>query len=105
METTRRRKLMDIVDLSRDMLNTARDSEWEKVAELEARRKQFVMEYFSRPVGTREAPEVAAAIKEILKLNQEVTELGKRSSEALQEQIQVHNRGRAATSAYRSHAR
>ncbi len=105
MESTRRKKLTDIIRLSRDMLDTARELEWDKVAILEVRRKQCVMEYFRQPVPEQEAAEVAAAIKEILDLNQQVTELGKQCSKDLGTEIHANNRGRAATSAYLSHAR
>ena len=85
------------------MLETARRLEWDKVADLEARRKQLVMDCFREPSPKQEAAEVAAVIKEILNLNQQVAELGKQCQTALANEIHTHNRGQAATSAYLNH--
>lgn len=103
MDTVRRQQLGEIIHLSREMLETARQLEWGKVAELEARRKQLVMECFREPGPKQDAAEVAAVIKEILNLDQQVAELGKQCQTALGSEIHTHNRGHAATSAYLSH--
>ncbi len=103
MATLRRRQLDEITRLSQEMLETARRVEWGKVAELEASRKQLIMEYFREPVPEQDTVEVAAVIKEILNLDQQLTELGKQCQTALGSEIHTHNRGNAATSAYLSH--
>ena len=103
MDTVRRRQLGEIIHLSREMLETARQLEWDKVAELEARRKQLIMECFREPGPKQDAAKVAAVIKEILNLDQQVAELAKQCQTALGSEIHSHNRGHAATSAYLSH--
>ena len=103
MDTARRRQLDEIIHLSREMLETARRLDWDKVAELEARRKQLVMEYFREPAPKQDAAEAAAAIREILKLDKQVAELAKQCQTALGSEIHTHNRGHEATSAYLSH--
>lgn len=103
MDTVRRQQLGEIIHLSREMLEAARQLDWDKVAELEACRKPLVMECFREPVPKQDAAEVAAVIKEILNLNQQVAELGKQCQTALGSDIHTCNRGHAATSAYLSH--
>jgi Flagellar protein FliT len=103
MDAMRRQQFAEIISLSRDMLETAGRLEWDKVAELEERRKQLVMDCFREPVPKQDAAEVAAVIKEILNLDQQVTELGKQCQTALGSEIHSHKRGHAATSAYLSH--
>lgn len=103
MDTVRRQQLAEIIHLSRGMLETARQLEWDRVADLEARRKPLVMDCFREPAPKQDAAEVAAVIKEILNLNQQVAELGKQCQTALGSEIHTHNRGHAATSAYLSH--
>ena len=103
MDTVRRQQLGEIIHLSREMLETARQLEWDKVAELEARRKQLVMECFRETGPKQDAAEVAAVIKEILNLDQQVAELVKQCQTALGSEIHTHNRGHVATSAYLSH--
>ncbi len=105
MDSTRREQLDEIVRLSKEMLELAEELEWEKIAVLEVRRKQIVMECFQKPAEEQDATEVAAAIREILSLNQQVTALGKQCQSQLGTEIHSHNRGRVATSAYLSHTR
>jgi hypothetical protein len=103
MTTSRRQQLVEITQLSKEMLETARRMEWGKVAELEARRKPLIMKYFREPVPEQDAEEVAAVIKEILNFDQQLAELGRQCQTALGSEIRTHNRGNAATSAYLSH--
>ena len=105
MDSIRREQLSGIVRLSKEMLGKAEELEWDEVATLELRRKQLVMECFRKPVPDPAAAEVAAIIKEILNLNQQLTELGKQCQSQMGIEIHAHNRGRAATSAYLSHIR
>ena len=99
----RHRQLDEIIRLSREMLVAAGELKWDKVADLEARRKHLVMEYFREPVPKQDAVDVAAAIKEVLDLDLRVAELGMQCQTALGSEIQTHNRGHEATSAYLSH--
>lgn len=105
MDSVYREQLKEIVRLSREMLGRAGELEWDKVASLEVSRKRLVMECFREPTSEQDGAEVAAAIKEILNLNQQVTELGKQCQAQLGGEIHAHNRGRTATSAYLSHTR
>lgn len=105
MDSVRRKQLTEIVRLSKEMLDRAGQLEWDEVVPLEVRRKQLVMECFREPTPEQDAAEVAAAIREILSLNQQVAELGKQCQAELGTEIHTHNRGRAASSAYLSHTR
>ena len=105
MDSVRHEQLKEIVRLSREMLDRAGQLEWDQLAPLEASRKQLVMQCFREPTPEQDAAEVAEAIKEILSLNHQVTELGKRCQTQLGTEIHSHNLGRAATSAYLSHTR
>lgn len=102
MDTDRIRQLVEIIGLSKEMLVKARDHDWERVAELEVTRKALVVSCFQRPTAEQDAPEVAAAIKEILRLNQEVSEKGRQYQEGLVGEIHTDNIGRAAKAAYRN---
>jgi len=105
MDSIRRKQISKIVHLSKEMLELAGELEWNKVAELEVRRKKIVMECFRKPATEQDAVEVAVAIREILSLNQQVTELGKQCQAQLGTDIHTHNIGRTATVAYLSHTR
>jgi len=105
MDIERSQQLGDIIQLSKKMLSHARDNKWERVVELEVQRREIVLRCFQYATAEQDSPEVAAAIKEILSLNQEVAELGRESQAQLGSKIHTHNVGRAAAAAYLNCAR
>lgn len=104
MDSERAQVLRDVIQISQAMLAMARDNEWERVSLLEAERRLMVQNCFNRPTREQDAPEVAVAIREILRLNQEVAELGRTCKDRLGADIRVQKVGRSASAAYRSHA-
>lgn len=100
MDLNRSRQLREIVELSTDMLTRAQDNQWDLVAGLESRRKELVMSCFQRSADAQDVPEVAAAIKQILSLNQQVTLLGRQHQEQLGSDIRTSKFGRNASAAY-----
>ncbi len=105
MDINRSQQLRDIIELSKDMLSKAQGNQWERVAELETRRKALVMRCFQRPTAGQDAPEVAAAIKEILSLNQQLTLLGQAHQDQIGCDIHSSKVGRNASAAYLGCAR
>lgn len=104
-EMNRRQQLQQILELSRDMLAKAADHEWGLVAEIDTRRRELVMRCFQQPAAQQEAAEVAAAIGEILRLNQQITDLGRCYQDRLGSEIQGNKLGRTASAAYLDCAR
>ena len=102
MDAQRSKQLQDIIQLSRQMLSQARENEWQRVTELEARRREMVLACFQQTTPEQDSPAVATAIRDILHLNQEVAELGRRYRDQLGSEIHTHNVGRAASAAYLS---
>jgi len=100
MDSKRSQQLEQILALSRDMLAKAGDHDWGLVAEIETRRRELVMRCFQQPAEQQYATEVAAAIKEILSLNQAITDLGRRYQEQLSSEINSSKLGRTASAAY-----
>ncbi len=105
MDTDRCRQLEQILLLSKQMLESAADHEWRRVAEIDTRRRELVMRCFQQPAAQQEAVEVAAAIREILRLNQEITDLGRCYQDRLGSEIQGNKLGRTASAAYLGCAR
>lgn len=105
MDTRRTQVLRDIIEVSEAMLVMARENEWERVALLEAERRVMVQGCFERTSREQDAPEVAVAIKEILRLNQEVADLAGSWKDQVGADIRTQNVGRTAAAIYRSHAR
>jgi len=102
MDRRRSRLLKQIIVLSQQMLEKARAMEWDRVADLEVRRKQQVITCFQHPGNVQEAPEVAICIREILQLNDEIYALGSDCKARLCGELHTHKRGRTASTAYLS---
>ena len=100
MNPQRLQQLENIVLLSKDMLNHAKQGDWAQVTELEAGRRTLVMRCFRQPVRYQDAPQVAAAIKEILHLNQMVSDLVSAHQDAVGIDIRNNKQGRTARAAY-----
>jgi hypothetical protein len=97
--------LPEIIHITQQMLIMARENQWRQVAEMEARRRLLVQSCFQRPTPEQEASDVVAAIREILRLNEEVAELGQQWRGQLGTEIHAQKVGRAASAAYLSHTR
>ncbi len=102
MDRCRSEQLKQIIVLSEQMLEQARALEWERVADLEVRRKQLVIHCFQHPGSAQDAPEVATCIRKILRLNDEITALGRDCKAQLGGELRAHKLGRAASTAYLS---
>lgn len=101
----RSEQLQKIIALSREMLEKARALEWERVAELEVQRKQLVSSCFRHPAHEQEVPAVADGIRQILRINDEITTLGRECKTRLSGELHTQKLGRTASAAYRDCAR
>lgn len=100
MDSCRCDQLNELVDLTRQMLESARAMDWDGVARLEDRRRRRVRQCFSYPTSSQDAPEVAESIREILRLNEAITKLGRDFRDQLGGEIRIHKTGRLASAAY-----
>jgi hypothetical protein len=82
------------------MSDKARDGVWQEVTELEAVRRKKVETFFATPVTDTDSADVAAAIREVLRLNQTVTELGIQARENLGNACRLQQVGNKARRAY-----
>jgi len=105
MNHQRAQQFQQIIAYSRDMLSLAQENEWERVAELDGRRRALVIQCFQTVTPEQDAVAVAAAIREILSLNQQVADLGAQQQAAVGGQISTQRRGRTAQQAYARCAR
>jgi hypothetical protein len=94
------RKLTEILALTKEMLGFASSNGWERVAELEEQRRELVGVCFSRPTNQQDSTKVAVLIKEILQINNQIAELGRKHLGSLGSEIHIGAVGKAARTAY-----
>lgn len=105
VESKRTKQLKEILDITHEMLGSAREGEWTTVIEQEAQRQKVMHEFFSKKVSVREAEIVAAGIRQILDIDKQVMELGKNRMLHLSGQVTGVRKGQKAQKAYAACAR
>lgn len=95
-------QLVDILDLTTSMLEAASNDDWQRVIDLEVRRRPLLVNLSPSPSSSSAAALLADCIEQILQADARVIELGKRSREGLAAELGDINRGRSAQKAYSS---
>jgi hypothetical protein len=88
------------LDLSKAMLEAARDQAWSDLEGMAQRRAALLREAFKAPFSANEALEVARIIKALLQANNELLSESQRSRDKVAEERRLHARGRKASKAY-----
>ncbi len=102
-ETSRQDQLELILELSLAMLDSARSGDWEGLQAREQERRALVTECFRAPATSAEAPEVAAALRRILVVNDELASLTLAQRDVLGASLQGFGTARKAQKAYAQH--
>ena len=100
---SRQERLESILDLSLAMLDSARAGDWDGLQTREAERRALVAECFREPATLEEAPQVAAALRRILVVNDELAELTLARRNALGASLHGFGTARKAQKAYTQH--
>ena len=100
MNRRRRRQMQDIRSMSEQMLRLARDHAWDSLAELEPRRRSLIMQFFETPVSEEDAAEIAATIQDVLDIDREIIERGRKGREGIQQELARIRQGKRVVHAY-----
>ncbi len=92
--------LARVLNCTQEMLSLAEANQWEKVAELELKRRDELNTCFARPVPVQDAELMAEAVAALLHLNEELmARLAKARTRSMEEGI-AFSRGRNAMGQY-----
>lgn len=89
-----------LLDLTRQALELAQNSEWDNAKELEPKRQETARELFSRPVPEKDVAEVRKCVEQVFELNRELIQLGNKEKHAVASAMMKLKKGTAATKAY-----
>lgn len=95
-------RLAGVLTMTRDMLASAEDGDWERVAELERRRRDDLKACFATPPSQEHGELVAEALAVILHLNEELMTRLREARAAVLDQGVAQARTRAAIGEYRT---
>ena len=105
MNSEKYRKLSELILCSRDMLESAKAGEWEKVIEMEIRHRYLLKEFFSMPLSIEDTKSVSNAIYEMLSINENLQNMIARSRTEVKDEADSMCNGRRAISAYAENVR
>jgi len=92
--------LAESIQLTRDMLDNARDGNWSSVSDLELLRRDVLKRCFDSTVTADNSEVVAEALAVILHLNEELVSLLKRARQASSDASRVSMKRRSAVDSY-----
>lgn len=82
-DAARARSLADILMMTEDMVEAARNNEWDKVTKMEERRRNALAECFRSPVPEEHTELFSAALAAMLHLNEELIALVEEAKSAV----------------------
>lgn len=91
-----------IIELSRAMLEAARQSDWVAVAEYEQKRRAMITRAFSAAAGAVAVGGLAAEIEQVLRLDRELMALAEGARNDCAAQLRTLRNGKKALRAYGS---
>jgi hypothetical protein len=90
----------ELLALTRRLRGTLESGDWGGAAELEAERRRLVETIFDGPPPAAELPTIAAALREVVRVNDELVGLAEHRRRALERDADVLAVGRTAVRAY-----
>ena len=96
----REQQLSVISSITMQMLDKAKNDDWQAVIELESKRTALIADFFRIPVAGGEAPAVAHYINKVLEIDKQLIELGNKQCHHLRESLQKINQGKRAMKVY-----
>ena len=94
--------LQQALELSKRTLELAEKEEWAAINKLDAERMECLKACFESESGISDKPSAAAIVKEILEINQKVSNTAGGARKELEESLLSLRKGRAATDAYKN---
>ena len=98
-------KLTELVEHNSNMLKDAEAGNWEKVTENEFIRQQLIKAFYSLISGVHETAAVASATKELLLVNEKLTQLACKARDKVNINLDELGKGKSAIYAYAKHMR
>ena len=93
-------QLVDILDLTRSMLEAASTDDWQRVIDLESKRRPLLVNLSQVPEFPAAAAVMANCVEQILQADARIIELGKRSRQGLAAELGAIKQGHSAQQAY-----
>ena len=86
--------------MTEEMMGVAKDEDWETLSALEARRQALIQSAFARPIPTADSAAVAAVIRRIQALTQDLITTINQGRDSIADALDTMAKGRRARSAY-----
>ena len=100
METGRQQQLDDLLECSQSLLDLAHAGDWTAVSDQQGRYRELAEALFCSPVAADDAVAVDAVIRDVLRTNRQILELGAVAKHACLDEMGEHRKRHKAVSEY-----
>ncbi len=92
-----------LIEVTQQLKRDFESSQWHGIAELESERRAIMERVFDEAPNAAELPALTAALKEVVRLNDELIGLAEHRRRALGRELDLAVRGHRAGQVYKSH--
>lgn len=100
MDKAREITLNQFLDISREMLKSADNNDWEKLPDLEQERKRLMQPFFESNITFSDSKKVEQTIKGVLQINTEIEQLAQKEKVSIGQQLHGMKKKQNVQSAY-----
>ena len=105
MENIKETELRQFVDISRKMLESAKNNDWDKLPDLEDERKKIMLSIFEsgaeyQDLVNHDSGKLEQMIKNVLSMNEQIEQLAGEEKITIGQQLQVMKKKQSVNSAY-----
>jgi len=98
-----RQRIENVIELTQQMLLACQSEEWDRFSEIEPQRRSQIKALFVSPPVGNETECVAAGIRKVLEMDQEIISICETEKRACADQLTQMNKGRRVSYAYKDH--
>lgn len=100
MKAEKCHELSQFQKISQQMLEFAEADEWDKLSDLEKKRKTLMQSFFAQPVSPEDSVDIRRVIESVLTINDKITQLAGQHKGAISLQLQELKKRQNVQSAY-----
>lgn len=93
-------ELKQLLDISQQMLELAKNNDWEKLPDLETDRKKIMQSFFETQNSLDNTADIEQAIKDVLFINEKIEQLAQQEKVQIGQQLHALKKKQNVHSAY-----
>lgn len=100
MDESKSVDLKQFLDISQSMLECAKSNDWDKLPDLENKRKSVINSFFEQSPAEQDSVKIEKTIKDVLSINEKIEQLAQQEKVIIGQQLQGLKKKQNVRSAY-----